>query len=88
MKLNKDIGIIFRNYDKPDDKEVLLSLKKFCKKNQRKLYLANNFKMAVNLDLDGVYIPSYNKKLRIKNFTLKKNFLILGSAHNLPELLY
>tara|TARA_B100000035_G_C21029084_1_gene567503 strand:+ start:469 stop:1014 length:546 start_codon:yes stop_codon:yes gene_type:complete len=88
LKLNKDIGIIFRNYDKPDDKEVLLSLKKFCKKNQRKLYLANNFKMAVNLDLDGVYIPSYNKKLRIKNFTLKKNFLILGSAHNLPEIFY
>tara|TARA_B100000242_G_C43035218_1_gene482615 strand:+ start:1130 stop:1465 length:336 start_codon:yes stop_codon:yes gene_type:complete len=35
--------------------------------------------------LDGVYIPSFNQKL-IKKYTHKKNFEILGSAHNQREI--
>ena len=42
--------------------------------------------MALQLDLDGVYIPSFNKDLKINFYTKKKKFKILGSAHNLTEI--
>ena len=40
----------------------------------------------MNLGLDGVYIPSFNKNFRIQKYNLRKNFLILGSAHNIIEI--
>ncbi len=86
MSLNKDIGIIFRNYKKENNENEILSLKRFCKSNNRKIYLANNIKLAANLNLDGVYIPAFNKNLGIRKFNLRKKFLIIGSAHNLYEI--
>ena len=41
--------------------------------------------MAIKLNLDGVYLPAFNKNLNIHNYTKKKNFLIIGSAHNLKR---
>ncbi len=55
-------------------------------KNKYKLYLANNFKIALKYRLNGVYIPSYNKKIKINKTNLFKNFKILGSAHNKIEI--
>ena len=48
--------------------------------------LANNLRLAINLDLDGVYIPAFIKNLGIKNYSLKKKFLVMGSAHNIYEI--
>ena len=42
--------------------------------------------MALKLDLDGIYLPSFNKSFNHLSFKLKKKFLIIGSAHNLKEL--
>ncbi len=42
--------------------------------------------MAIKLDLDGVYIPAFNKSLNHLAFSFKKNFKIVGSAHNLKEI--
>ena len=53
---------------------------------QNKLYLANNIKLALKLDLDGVYIPAFNKDYKINSYNFKKKFKILGSAHNLKEI--
>jgi len=58
----------------------------FCKANNRKLFIANNLKLALNLNLDGVYIPSFNQDLNYCKYNLKKKFLILGSAHNIFEI--
>jgi len=85
-KLNKNIGIIFREYEKKYNKSELLEVRQFCKVNNRKLYLANNIKLAVNLNFDGVYIPAFNNTLGLVKYKLKKNFLILGSAHNYKEI--
>ena len=38
------------------------------------------------LNLDGVYLPSFNKSIRHNCFQFRKNFEILGSAHNLREI--
>jgi|TARA_X000000368_G_C23028322_1_gene711302 thiamine-phosphate pyrophosphorylase len=86
LNLNKDIGIILRNYKDKFNKNEIIELKRFCKLNKRKLFLANNIKLAINLNLDGVYIPSFNKNLCIKKYNFRKNFLILGSAHNIIEI--
>jgi thiamine-phosphate pyrophosphorylase len=42
--------------------------------------------LALNLNLDGAYIPSFNKDTKHLSFSIKKKFLILGSAHNNKEI--
>ena len=48
--------------------------------------MANNFKLAIKLNLDGVYIPSFNKNFQHLSYSLKKNFILIGSAHNIKEI--
>ncbi len=63
-----------------------MKIKKYCKKKKIKFFLANNFKLAIKLNLDGVYIPSFNKSIQHLAFSLKKKFIIIGSAHNIKEI--
>ena len=85
-KLSKNIAIIYRNYNKKLNKLEIKKIKTLCKKTKRKFFLANNIKVALELDLDGVYIPSFNKKIYINCYSKKKKFIILGSAHNISEI--
>ena len=84
--LNKNISIIFRNYEKSINDDVMVALSAYCKFHKRDLYLANDFKRAIKYKLSGVYIPSFNKKLNLCTFSLPKNFTLLGSAHNQREI--
>ena len=85
-KLSKDICIIYRNYNDIDHLDNIIKLKRFCKIRKNKLYISNNVKLSIKLGLDGVYIPSFNKTLNYKNIP-KKNFEIIGSAHNIKEVI-
>ncbi len=78
--------IIYRNYKNPINLKLLINLRNFCKKRGIKLYLSNNFRLALKLRLDGVYLPSFNKSNRYNCFKFKKNFDVIGSAHNVMEL--
>ena len=40
----------------------------------------------MKLNLDGAYIPSFNKDTKHLSYSLKKKFIILGSAHNVYEI--
>ena len=85
--LDKKTIIIYRNYSlKKIDINLILKIKNYCKSNSIKFYLANNVKLAIKLDLDGSYIPSFNKSMSHLSFLYKKNFNIIGSAHNLKEI--
>ncbi len=84
-KLNNKVNIIYRNYKKKHDFKELLEIKNFCIKNRRKFYISNNIKIALQLGINGVYIPSFNKSLEIK-YINKKKLEVLGSAHNFKEL--
>ena len=86
INLNKNISFIWRNKDKEPSLKNLIELRNFCKKNQRKFYINNNIKLANKINADGLYISSSNRNLIIKSSNLKKNFEILGSAHNLKEI--
>ena len=78
--------IIFRNYTKRIDENLIIKIKKYCKKKGNSFLLSNNIKLAIKLDLDGVYIPSFNKNKKHLSYSFKKNFIILGSAHNIYEI--
>ena len=85
-KQNKKTIIIFRNYDQDIDEKLILTIKNYCKKKGNKFLISNNIKLAINLNLDGVYIPSFNKDIKHLSYSFKKNFIILGSAHNIYEI--
>ena len=67
-----DTGIIYRNYDSKNNLNTIIKLKQYCKKNGYKFFLSNNTKLALNLNLDGAYIPSFNKSLNHLSFSKKK----------------
>ena len=85
-KQDKKTIIIFRNYDQDIDEKLILTIKNYCKKKGNKFLISNNIKLAIKLNLDGAYIPSFNKDKKHLSYSLKKNFMILGSAHNISEI--
>ena len=85
--LSKNIHIIYRNYKKNIDISTLISLKKYCKKNNKKLFISNNIKLALKYRLNGIYIPAFNKQLNYIKQYIPNKFEVIGSAHNYKEML-
>ena len=85
-KQDKKTTIIFRNYNQQIDEKLILAIKNYCKKRGNKFLISNNIKLAIKLNLDGAYIPSFNKETKHLSFSYKKNFILLGSAHNINEI--
>ena len=86
-KQDKQTTIIYRNYNsKTIDQDLILKIKKYCRKTKVKFYLSNHIKLAIKLDLDGAYIPSFNKSTKHLAFSLKKKFNIIGSAHSIKQI--
>ena len=86
-KQDKQTTIIYRNYSiKKTDQTLILKIKKYCKKKSINFYLSNNVKLAIKLDLDGAYLPAFNNSFKHLAYSYKKNFKIIGSAHNLKEI--
>ena len=83
---DKNTAIIYRNYNSNNNKDTIIKFKKYCKKKNYKFYLANNTRLAINLNLDGAYIPSFNKDTNHLSFSKTKKFLLIGSAHNNREI--
>jgi len=83
---DKETTIIYRNYEKDVDEKLILRIKNYCKKRGNRFLLSNNVKLAIKLNLNGVYIPSFNKDTKHLSYSFKKKFIILGSAHNIYEM--
>ena len=83
---DKQTVIIYRNYFSNIKEDLILKIKNHCKKRKIKFYLSNNIKLATKLDLDGAYIPSFNKNTNHLAYSFKKSFNLIGSAHNLKEI--
>ena len=85
--MDNQTTVIYRNYSSETvNEKLILKIKNYCKKKGIKFYLSNNIKTAIKLNLDGAYIPSFNKNTKHLAFSFKKNFKIVGSAHNLREI--
>jgi thiamine-phosphate pyrophosphorylase len=85
-KQDNGITLIYRNYNKEVDEKLILKIRNYCQKKGNKFLLANSIKLALKLNLDGAYIPSFNKDKKHLSYSFKKNFIILGSAHNVYEM--
>ena len=85
QSLDSKFALIYRNYKKEPSKKEILEFKSYCKLNKRIFLLSNYHKLVLKYNLDGLYIPSFNKKKLYLNIK-KKKFIILGSAHNLKEI--
>ena len=86
-KQDKQTAIIFRNYSSNiKNEDLILKIKNYCKKKRIKFYLSNSIKLAIKLNLDGAYIPSFNKNTNHLAYSYKKNFDLVGSAHNQKEI--
>ncbi len=84
--LDKNISLIWRSKNNKDDLKTIYKLANFCKKNKRNLILSNNVKLALKLKLNGAYISAHNKDYRFNSYKFRKNFKLIGSAHNIIEV--
>ena len=82
---NKNIGIIYRNYCSKQKERELNKIARACKRKRFMFFISNNIKLAIKMRADGIYIPSFNKLQKFINIE-KKNFIIIGSAHNQKEI--
>ena len=80
-----NLSIIYRNYTKKLKSKELIKIKQYCKKKRIKFYISNNIDECLKYDLDGLYIPSFNKRNLTKKLKLHKQ-TIIGSAHNHIEI--
>ena len=80
-----NLSIIYRNYSKTIKSKELIKIKQFCKKKGIKFYISDNIDKCLKYDLDGLYIPSFNKRNLTKKLKLHKQ-IIIGSAHNRVEI--
>ena len=85
INLDKNISIIYRNYNKIYSENEVLEIKKFCLSTNRKLFISNNVYLANKFHLDGIYLPSFNKNFSFLG-KIDKRLKIIGSAHNFREI--
>ena len=85
-KLDELTTLIYRNYTADIDKNLLITIKNYCKIKKIKFLLSNNIQLAIKLNLDGAYIPSFNSNKKHLAYSYKKKFILLGSAHNIKEI--
>ena len=85
IKIRNKFSIIYRNPKKIEKKTDLLSFRKKCRLKAIKFYVANDVNLAIFLNADGVYLSAFNKSLKFLSVK-KPNFQIIGSAHNLKEI--
>ena len=80
LGLNKNICIIYRNYNSKIDIKKLLLFRKTCKKLKIKFLISNEIELAFKLKLDGAYLPSFNKKYYLKNFKKLPTYKLISNT--------
>ena len=77
--LPEKVTFIYRsNYEK-ESLNKIINFAKICRSKKIKLFIANNYKLAMICKADGLYLSSYNKKIY-------KNICTIGSAHNHTQI--
>ena len=83
----KNVNIIVNiNHNNKRDLTEKLSIINFAKKNKIPFFLKNDYNECLKHKSDGILIDSTNKKIT-RPILLKKNFIIIGIAHNQQEYL-
>jgi len=83
-----NVEIIINNIDFSEiSLKRFLEIQNFCQKNKIPFYIIDNYKIALKLKAQGIFISSGNKRM-IPNLFLYKKFKIIGSAHNQLEYFF
>tara|TARA_Y100000591_G_scaffold330345_1_gene361143 strand:+ start:1009 stop:1584 length:576 start_codon:yes stop_codon:yes gene_type:complete len=77
--------IIYRNNKKNENIQDLFNFRRKCRLKLINFFVANDLKMAIKLNADGIYLSSNNREFKPLNIR-KNNFDIIGSAHNSKEI--
>ena len=65
----------------------LRTIKDLVKKNiHNKIFIANNPRLIVSKKITGVYLSSYNNKIKNLNKNHTFNYNVVGGAHNISEV--
>jgi thiamine-phosphate pyrophosphorylase len=81
----KNINIIINiNNINKSNLNKALSIIKFSQAYKIPFYIINNYQMSIKYNADGVFLSSNNKQLK-RPIQLKKEFKIIGLAHNQLE---
>jgi thiamine-phosphate pyrophosphorylase len=80
--INKNI--IYKHDQTDVSEKNLADIQKFCLKSKTKLYIVDDYKLALKIKAQGVYVSSKNKRI-IPNFFTNKKYHIIGSVHNQLE---
>tara|TARA_E500000178_G_scaffold339738_1_gene381651 strand:+ start:364 stop:936 length:573 start_codon:yes stop_codon:yes gene_type:complete len=86
IKKREKFSIIYRNKKNLENLNDLLKFRRFCKIRSIKFYVANDTKLAILLNSDGIYISAFNKSFKFL-LIKRNNFDLIGSAHNIREIL-
>ena len=84
--IKTETAIIYRNYEKKPEIDEIRKFRGFCKKKKIKFLISHYFDIANKLNLDGFYIPAFNKKFFLKKINYLNKFMLVGSAHNFKEI--
>jgi len=88
IKKLRNVEIIINNIDFSEiSLKRFLEIQNFCQKNKIPFYIIDNYKIALKLKAQGIFISSDNKRM-IPNLFLYKKFKIIGSAHNQLEYFF
>ena len=84
IKNFKKLSFVYKSDSINDINHINIeTIKNFCKKNKIPFFISDNFNLAKKYGADGIFLSSSYKK--IGNIVLKKNFKIIGLAHNQLE---
>lgn len=83
---NKIKNVIFNNSNS-FDYIYIGNIRQWCKNKKIKFFVINDYKLALKLNADGVYLTS-DYKLNNNISLYKTRFLMIGSAHNQLEYFF
>ena len=80
----KNISIIYNILDKSENLNEFEKIRIFCRKNNIKLYIKNNYKLAIKAKCDGIFLNHKFKQKLIINYK-KPNFKTIVGVHSQQE---
>lgn len=85
IKKLTNIKIIYNNEEFNDTTlKECEKIKHFCRKNKIQFYIINNYKIAIKMKADGIFLSARNKRVNFNDF-IQNKLKIIGSAHNQME---
>lgn len=80
----KNISIIYNILNESENLKELEKIRIFCRKNNLKLYVKNNFKLAIKAKCDGIFLNNKFKEKLIISYK-KPNFKTIIGVHSQQE---